>query len=76
LARLLLIFLIGFIAYFLIKSYIRKLNQPPKSSADPAAAEKMVRCAQCGIHLPQADSVSAGQEYFCSEEHRRLHVKK
>jgi uncharacterized protein len=75
LARLLLIFFVGFVAYLLIKSYLKKLGQPPKSAADPAA-EKMVRCAQCGIHLPLADSVSADQEYFCSEEHRRLHVKK
>jgi uncharacterized protein len=32
----------------------------------------MVRCAQCGVHLPRSEGVAAGGDFFCSEEHRRL----
>jgi uncharacterized protein len=27
------------------------------------------------VHLPRSESVLAGGEIFCSEEHRRLHVQ-
>jgi hypothetical protein len=34
----------------------------------------MVRCAQCGIHLPHSEALhGAGAITFCSEAHRRLH---
>jgi uncharacterized protein len=43
------------------------------ASPRPApAAEDMVRCAHCGVHLPRSESVAAGADLFCSEEHRRL----
>ena len=39
------------------------------------ATEKMVACAQCGIHLPLSESVAgAGALYFCSEDHRAHHA--
>ena len=33
----------------------------------------MVRCAQCGVHLPRSESLVSGQVFYCSAEHRRLH---
>ncbi len=40
-------------------------------------AEAMVKCAQCGIHLPGSEAVhGAGAITFCSEEHRRLHSER
>lgn len=38
----------------------------------PAVPEDMVRCAQCGVHLPRSESHEASGQYFCSEEHLRL----
>ncbi|MGB8856218.1 MAG: PP0621 family protein [Burkholderiales bacterium] len=78
-ARLLLIALVGFIAYFLVKSYFNKLNQPRRRSDAPGddknGEKTMVRCAHCGIHAPRADSVLENGKYFCSEEHLRLGEK-
>lgn len=37
--------------------------QPPQA---------MVPCARCGLHLPRSDALPAGEQFFCSEEHRRL----
>jgi uncharacterized protein len=43
------------------------------SSAD-GGAESMVKCAQCGIHLPHSEAVHGTSALtFCSEEHQRLH---
>lgn len=38
-----------------------------------AAAQTMVSCAHCGLHLPEAESVEGeGGRYYCGAEHRRL----
>lgn len=35
--------------------------------------QNMVACAHCGLHLPQADAVTDGEnQYYCSAEHRSL----
>jgi uncharacterized protein len=47
-----------------------------KSSApgsSQSAVEDMVRCAHCGVHLPRSESYASNNEFFCSEEHLRLH---
>ena len=47
----------------------------PTAAANDAAAEKMVGCAHCGIHLPQSEALAgADQRLYCSEEHRALHA--
>ena len=71
--KLLLILAAAAVVYFLIRSYQRSLRRrdaPPPARG--AAAEDMVRCARCGVHLPRSESLLAGGEFFCSEEHRRL----
>jgi uncharacterized protein len=35
------------------------------------AVTRMVRCAQCGLHLPEGEAIREGQRFFCSPEHRR-----
>jgi uncharacterized protein len=49
-----------------------------RKAADEAAAlsrqakepEKMVSCAQCGVYLPQSDSIVDGERAYCCEAHR------
>ena len=38
--------------------------------------EQMVACAHCGLHVPESESVRSAGEFFCSEEHRRLGVRR
>jgi uncharacterized protein len=35
------------------------------------AAGDLVRCAHCGVNLPRAEAVLAGDRIYCGEEHRR-----
>lgn len=63
----LLLVAIGWIAY---KAWRKAAGGAAPRPAP--AAEDMVRCAHCGVHLPRSESVTAGGELFCSEEHRRL----
>lgn len=64
-SRLLLLVAIAAVVYLLIRSF--RKNVPPKTGP---AAEDMVRCAQCGVHLPRSESIEADGRFFCSAEHR------
>jgi uncharacterized protein len=71
LAKLLLVFAIVALVFWLLKSYRKGLDK----SGDPRIAgdEDMVRCAECGVHHPRSESIAADGRFFCSTEHRRLH---
>ena len=66
---LLLLIVIG-VVYWLFTSYKRKARREAQPQA-PAGPEDMVRCAQCGVHLPRSESLPAGTQFYCSAEHRR-----
>lgn len=47
-------------------------GEPPRGPAAPKAEPprlEMVRCAICGLHLPESDAVRAQAVYYCSVEH-------
>jgi uncharacterized protein len=71
-SRLLFLLAVVVVVYLLLRSYRR---QAPKQDA-PAPAEEMVRCAQCGVHLPKSESILAGGSFYCSDAHRREHTSK
>lgn len=43
---------------------------PGPAAANPPAAEAMVRCTHCGVHLPRGDALFDGERPYCSETHR------
>jgi uncharacterized protein len=60
--------LLAAIVYFIFM-WLRR--SAARGGAAPAAPqENMVTCAQCGVHLPQSDSVAEGGRFYCNEEHR------
>jgi len=76
LAKLLLLLVVVAVVYALLKNYQRAINRQQEGTppAKPAAAsgEDMVRCAQCGVHLPKSESFLSQGAHFCSDEHRKL----
>jgi uncharacterized protein len=73
LAKLIVLIVIFAAAWWLLRRYLRALIA--KGRADPAsppAAEAMVRCERCGVHLPRSECISRNEQVFCSEEHARL----
>ena len=73
--RWLIFLVVGYLAYL-----IWHRRQSPDGDRAPRgknrpAAERMVACARCGIHLPESESLQDGElRHFCSEAHRRLGV--
>ena len=76
-SRLLLIVVVVAVVFWLFKSYRKRLPKEDVSGEEISGqAEDMVRCVHCGVHLPKRESVLAGDKYYCSEEHRRIHADK
>jgi uncharacterized protein len=73
-SRLLFFAVVAAVVYWLLKSYSRQLSK--EEEAESPEAEDMVRCVHCGVHLPKHESILAGNEYYCSEAHRRAHYDK
>jgi uncharacterized protein len=50
-------------------------SAPPSKEATstPATPENMVRCAHCGLHLPEGEAVKAVDgHHYCTTTHRDL----
>ena len=73
LPRLIIIAVAVWLAIHTLRRIIQHLT-PPKAAAR-GATKNMVRCAQCGLHLPEAEATSDHGLHFCCEEHRRQYIE-
>jgi uncharacterized protein len=49
-------------------------SAPTRSTGADGATETMVKCAHCGIYLPQSEAIHGPDAItFCNEDHRALH---
>lgn len=72
-AKIILVVLGLLAAYWILKSYRRRVDRRAGSAEPPAAAESMVQCAQCGVHLPRSESLTVDGRAYCCSEHRQQH---
>jgi uncharacterized protein len=70
LARLVIVAAVVWLAIYALRRILQYLT-PQKKTAAPGAAKNMVRCAQCGLHLPESEAIADRGQHFCSQEHRR-----
>ena len=76
LGKLLLFAVIALLVYWALKVFRREVKRRHESQGEspPAAGEDMVRCAHCSVHLPKSESITTQGKFFCSDQHRRLHL--
>lgn len=72
--------LLGLLAYVGWRWYFAQRRQDESAPQSPApagdSAERMVSCAECGIHVPKSEAIDGpGLLHFCSEEHRLRHSR-
>jgi uncharacterized protein len=72
-SRLLFLLAVIVVVFLLLRSFRKRA---PGQQHPPAAAEEMVRCAKCGVHLPKSESILAGGNFYCCDAHRREHSSK
>ncbi len=72
LLKLILLGVCVWLIYLIFRNYGKGLKNPPP----PAIEENMVRCAHCGVYQPKSESIQSEGNFYCGEEHRRLHQEK
>ena len=72
LIRLILIFILLAIVWQLLKRWLtnqtQSRQQPPTENL-----QQMVRCEECGLHIPKQEALLENGKYFCCPEHRDRH---
>ncbi|MDQ5896263.1 MAG: hypothetical protein RLZZ592_174 [Pseudomonadota bacterium] len=48
----------------------RRAPPAPARAAEPSAPQVMVRCAHCGLHLPESEGLMHDGQAYCSWRHR------
>jgi len=46
---------------------VHKAGDPPQ----PATPQDMLRCTQCGIHLPDSEAIKGRNGSYCCQDHLR-----
>ena len=66
-SKFLLLLFFGVLLYLVFSRETR-----PLPAKEPPAAEAMIQCAYCRVHVPLGESLSVGDKRYCCEEHRHL----
>ena len=54
-----------------------KGDKPKKAAPQPLGKpEEMVRCANCGVYMPESDALKQDDQFWCSTEHAKAGVKR
>ena len=61
------------VLYWIIRAGIRRRAERDAASRQSKIEDDMVRCADCGVHLPRGESLTVKGQFYCSAEHQRRH---
>ncbi|MFP1684068.1 PP0621 family protein [Alloalcanivorax sp. C16-1] len=81
LIRLLILAAVVYFGWLLVKRLLRASGGGPgdhgRRRADaPPRSERMVKCHQCGVHVPEGEAFLHRHLTFCSQEHQRLYLER
>lgn len=77
LIQLLAIAIVIWLLYRMLRLSLEKKRHTDAShSASPDKVEHMVRCAKCGLHIPEHEALHRDDRFYCSPEHRDEDVSK
>lgn len=66
---LLLLLLLG-VLFFVLGARRGRPREPDSRTPPPAVPKAMLRCAECGMHLPADEALPGKGGVFCSAAHR------
>lgn len=61
---------LAIVVWLLVLAYKRFVAPAKRTRAASPRIGTMVRCAVCGLHVPEAEAVKRRDQYFCCAEHR------
>lgn len=73
-----LLLIIGvLVVYWVVRANLRRRRdrniRSDAADHNKTIADDMVRCIECGVHLPRGESLTVRGQIFCSAEHQRRH---
>jgi uncharacterized protein len=68
-ARLLFWILLAAVAYAALKGWSRTGGGRVGGRGPNRAPETIVRCAVCGLNVPQSEALACDGQWYCSREH-------
>jgi uncharacterized protein len=71
LIRTLLYLIIGVIAWYAIRNYLRKQQRQSaqREQQRSQVSSKIVKCGHCAVHLPEMEAIAYKEQWFCSPAH-------
>jgi len=66
LIKLILVMLLGWIGFTLIKN---KINPTESIKVSSNSGQKMVACVVCDTHIPESEAIIKNDKTYCSKEH-------
>lgn len=69
--KILLLLVIGFVVWAVIRAFQRSINKPSTTSRKQTV-EDMVKCAHCGVNMPRSEAIFSSGAFFCTPEHQKL----
>ncbi len=68
-----------FVLLWLLRGSIQRLRGRPPASKPPTEADgpaqPMLRCAECGLHLPRDEALPGRGGVFCGDAHRTAYER-
>ncbi len=77
--RLLFILILFVVSYLVVKSIRNKLDKikriDKKDTNTKNKKTQMLKCDECGLHIPEHEAIKQGNLVFCSLEHARQRLE-
>ncbi len=65
--RFFVILLAIVVLIFIVRHFLS--HRTPRPDPRRPETKKMVRCAHCGLHIPEQEALTEGNRYYCSRKH-------
>jgi uncharacterized protein len=72
--KFLVVLLALFALVWLLRGSLRR-RMPPPGPPPAAGPQPMLRCVQCGLHLPRDEALPGRGGVFCGEAHRTAYER-
>lgn len=75
LIRLLIIAALVYLVWRVVKSLLGERRRRDSVAGQSTLSQKMVKCQQCGVHVPANEAFQHNNMAFCSQDHQRQYLE-
>ena len=67
-SRILLLLLIAFLIYMVVRGYVRlnRAKKPPPAAPTTVSGEDMLACTRCGVNVPRSELTELDGRLVCA----------